>query len=394
MILTRRNRSESGIRLLRFASHLQANAPPPAQPRRDTPVKVRAENDGVVINATPPGVRERIADDGVSPGTLHLARQQLRGHQKAAQKAVERAELNKHRSSLDSLTGVDVPPGRVIKWNMWLKRKKMQWHSHRIVLRHKQEQRRIDLAKELRRNERTSCSEEACAEMTGEELMAKASYHSKMASCLRNRLSICPQGSFEVRPKGRFDFYRLQRSTCFPCGVRNFARAVLKRAENLARLDEDDKAGEPFGFTSLTRHNAFQVMASPFERPLDPRTPDTPQRVRDYLRGSRIDAAGREQLATARRAESFDHAAIAEELQDIRQTGTRNHFETLEEASVYASRFFQVKRICGFVEEEEHFKLTELKQRKNRARQSAREAWGRWFPDLSASDLSDAIVEI
>lgn len=224
--------------------------------------------------------------------------------------------------------------------------------------------------------------------------MAKASYHSKMASCLRNRLSICPQGSFEVRPKGRFDFYRLQRSTCFPCGVRNFARAVLKRAENLARLDEDDKAGEPFGFTSLTRHNAFQVMASPFERPLDPRQPDTPQRVRDYLRGSRIDAAGREQLATARRAESFDHAAIAEELQDIRQTGTRNHFETLEEASVYASRFFQVKRICGFVEEEEHFKLTELKQRKNRARQSAREAWGRWFPDLSASDLSDAIVEI
>ena len=102
--------------------------------------------------------------------------------------------------------------------------------------------------------------------------MAKASYHSKMASCLRNRLSICPQGSFEVRPKGRFDFYRLQRSTCFPCGVRNFARAVLKRAENLARLDEDDKAGEPFGFTSLTRHNAFQVMASPFERPLDPRS--------------------------------------------------------------------------------------------------------------------------
>ena len=200
----------------------------------------------------------------------------------------------------------------------------MQEHSHRIVLRHKQEQRRIDLAKELRRNERTSCSEEACAEMTGEELMAKASYHSKMASCLRNRLSICPQGSFEVRPKGRFDFYRLQRSTCFPCGVRNFARAVLKRAEHLARLDEDDKAGEPFGFTSLTRHNAFVVMAPPFERPLDPRMPDTPQRVRDYLRGSRIDAAGREQLATARRAESFDHAAIAEELHDIRQTGTRN----------------------------------------------------------------------
>ena len=101
MILTRRNRSESGIRLLRFASHLQANAPPPAQPRRDTPVKVRAENDGVVINATPPGVRERIADDGVSPGTLHLARQQLRGHQKAAQKAVERAELKKYLSSID-----------------------------------------------------------------------------------------------------------------------------------------------------------------------------------------------------------------------------------------------------------------------------------------------------
>ena len=71
-------------------------------------------------------------------------------------------------------------------------------------------------------------------------------------------------------------------------------------------------------------------------------------------------------------------------------------FETLEEASVYASRFFQVKRIFGFVEEEEHFKFTELKQRKNLARQSAREAWGRWFPGLSASDiyLSDAIVEI
>ena len=393
MILTRRNRSESGIRLLHFASHLQANAPPPAQPRRDTPVKVRAENAGVFVHPTPGGVRERIADDGVSPGTLHLARQQLRGHQKAAQKAVERAELKKLRSSVDSLTGVDVPPGRVFKWNMWLKRKKLQWHSHRIVLRHKQEQRRIDLAKELRRNERTSCSEEACAEMTGEELMAKASYHSKMASCcLRNHLGICPQGSFEVRPKGRFDFYRLQRSTCFPCGVRDFARAVLKRAENLARLDEDDKAGEPFGFTSLMRHNAFQVMK--FERPLDPRLPDTPQRVRDYLRGSRIDAAGREQLATARRAESFDHAAIAEELQDIRQTGTRNHFETLEEASVYASRFFQVKRICGFVEEAEHFKLTELEQRKSRARLSAMEAWRRWFPDLSASDLSDAIVEI
>jgi len=190
---------------LRFASPLQANAPPPAQPRRDTPVKVRAENNGVVINATPPGVRERIADDGVSPGTLHLARQQLHGHQKAAQKAVERAELKKHRSSMVALSGVDVPPGRVFKWNIWLKRKKLQWHSHRIGLRHNQEQRQIDLAKELQRNERTSCSEEACAEMTGEELMAKASYHSKMAF-EKNRLSICPQGSFEIRPKGRFDF--------------------------------------------------------------------------------------------------------------------------------------------------------------------------------------------
>ena len=198
---------------------------------------------------------------------------------------------------------------------------------------------------------------------------------------------------FEIRPKGTFDFYRLQRSPCFPCGVRNFARAVLKRAENLARLDEDDKAGEPFEFTSHMRHNAFVVMATP--SPLRSEV-DDPQLVRDRLRGSKIDAACREQLATAWRAESFNHAAIAEELQDIRQTGTRNHFETLEEASVYASRFFQVKRICGFVEEEEHFKLTELKQRKILARQSAREAWGRWFSDLSASDLylSDAIVEI
>ena len=75
---------------------------------------------------------------------------------------------------------------------------------------------------------------------------------------------------------------------------------------------------------------------------------DDPQLVRDRLRGSQIGATCREeQLATARRAESFNHAAIAEELQDIRQTGTRNHFETPEEASVYASRFFQVKRIVG-----------------------------------------------
>ena len=111
---------------LRFASPLQANAPPPAQPRRNTPVKVRAENVGVVMNATPSGVRKRIADDGVSPGTLHLAGQQLRGHQKAAQKAVERAELKKHRSSMGALNGVDVPPGRVFKWNIWLKRKKLQ----------------------------------------------------------------------------------------------------------------------------------------------------------------------------------------------------------------------------------------------------------------------------
>ena len=53
---------------------------------------------------------------------------------------------------------------------------------------------------------------------------------------------------------------------------------------------------------------------------------DDPQLVRDRLRGSQIDATCGEKLATARRAESLDHAAIAEELQDIRQTGTRNHF--------------------------------------------------------------------
>ena len=177
-----RNRPESGIRLLRllrfaslrFASPLQANAPPPAQPRGDTPAKVRAENVGAVINATPSGLRKRIADDGVSPGTLHLAGQQLRGLQKVAQKAVERTELKKHRSSMVALSGVDVPPGRVFKWGIWLQRKKLQWHSHRIGLRHNQEQRRRILVKELWRNERTSCSEEAYAEMTGEALMAKA----------------------------------------------------------------------------------------------------------------------------------------------------------------------------------------------------------------------------
>ena len=92
---------------------------------------------------------------------------------------------------------------------------------------------------------------------------------------------------FEIRPKGTFDFYRLERSTFFSCGVRNFARAVLRRTEELARLDEDDKAGEPFGFTSLMRHNAFVGMANCSTSGCEV---DDPQLVRDRLRGSQIDA--------------------------------------------------------------------------------------------------------
>ena len=117
-----------------------------------------AANVGVVINVTPPGVRKRIADGGVSPGTIHLARWQLHGHKTTAQKTVEKAELKKHRSSILALSGVDAP-GRVFKWNMWLKRKKLQWHSYRIGLRYKQEQRQTIIVKELRRNGRILCSE-------------------------------------------------------------------------------------------------------------------------------------------------------------------------------------------------------------------------------------------
>ena len=71
------------------------------------------------------------------------------------------------------------------------------------------------------------------------------------------------------------------------------------------------------------RHNAFVVMATP--SPLRCEV-DDPQLVRDRLRGSQVDATYREQLATARRPESFNHAAIAEELQDIRQNWNSESF--------------------------------------------------------------------
>ena len=59
------------------------------------------------------------------------------------------------------------------------------------------------------------------------------------------------------------------------------------------------------------RYNAFVGMAN---RSTSGCEVDDPQLVRDRLRGSQIDATCREKLATARRAESLDHAAIAEEL--------------------------------------------------------------------------------
>ena len=228
------------------ASPLQANAPPPAQPRRDTPVKVRAENAGVFVHPTPDGVRATIAaggkpvadcdgeSDGESRGALLAAKRSLHHQQRVLANKVARAEERRRDVYSGSVCMFDFPPVTrplptlpfVSPFKKWLASRKLTWRLMRYdrrLLGAKQSKEQRELANKLAKNrERELPSTEACRNLPARELVQISERHRRDAPC--------PQPPF--RPDLPYGMREcLVSASCFPCLLRIFSEkldAVLR----------------------------------------------------------------------------------------------------------------------------------------------------------------------
>lgn len=400
MILTRRNRSESGIRLLRFASHLQANAPPPAQPRRDTPVKVRAENAGVFVHPTPDGVRATIAaggkpvadrdgeSDGESRGALLAAKRSLHHQQRVLANKVARAEERRRDVYSGSVYMFDFPPATrplptlpPVTFQKWLASRKLKWRLMRYdrrLLRAKQRKEQWELANKIAKNrERELSSTEACRNLSARELVQISERHRRDASC--------PQPPF--RPDLPYGYPEcLVSVSCFPCLLRIFSENVGRRAAELVEFDLDDKGGEIPGFAERMRQSPLPSYVIEYHS----RNHDPPFAISwpafnraMLLRAEKRNGPSdeRKRLTAARTFSSFEEAAVKEEVDSLTEESWRRKYSTASSAPLFASRFAEARPL--FLEEDAARALRdEQSDAAIKAALCAVQVWGVRFPDM------------
>ena len=326
----------------------RAAAPAPARQTRRTPIKQRAANVGVDrLRPTPSGVRAIIADTAAPSAAVDAAKHQLHKHQKALLQTVARAEakrpaqecyeevrrlVRRRREIWESENSSDVPGlhfeesaveqvyiaiararlnprpsgpteqeerGRLF-WN-WLSSRQNKWRALRR--RRRLQRREEEMAREKLEFPRLT-AEQASSTTPADMIRIWRGHSSSTGRSCRSGCHIA----------------------CFSCTCVWFCHDVRCRELEFEEFDRDEKAGEPPGFAAEMRKRRNwvdrrepQVVRAELEgrkRSEMKQIKDKDPHVNAVFGTPRSRKCPALRLESARLAENFEAAAIAEHQQD------------------------------------------------------------------------------